>query len=461
MVSLRQRFLLHTFIAITALIAVPLIDNAVQAKEASKNACLQIGVPIYEGPMRYSYEAAYSVVAQAYDLIDELCIEPVYLPSKRIRHMLQNGSLDGEVARINTGDSNTVIVPTALANVPGTFVERAPFKHNVQKPEDLKGLLVAYPLGHVWAETIIRENGAYPVTVRNPDILLLENSKDRFDGFLIGDVLFYTLSLDKDVDPAEYKVSSSLGSFPVYHVLNKKHEDKIDVINQAFITLFKDKDGIPLYKAWIKENVHPQIRFCSSHIHDEFFFTKRDTNSSPLPSMAQKILKIANLEYRKSQNSGAHPVSALENGLVDLTLVDPLWISSSRTLESGALSDPLFEIEYIMIHAKNVPPADSVDVIAEQNVGVIYSFFGKDVKDYSLRRYRSGADMMDDINSGLLDYAIIERHYFENLAATGDYPKVFSGGIYERSNLHFLVSRNISGYMGELNEAIETFKSAK
>lgn len=179
--------------------------------------------PLYEGFMAAAYERA------------GYCAISIPLSAKRITQMIASGGLDGDWMRYDgyaeRHDPNLIQVPQALFYIEAVLISlgNSEFDGNLN---DLRGRNVAYQGGLKWIEVNLPKLGAIgtPVPGGLPIVDLL--ARKRFELFATHAIEASDL-LSKAKDRQDVFRVTHWSYVPVYHLVHKKHADKVNALAAA------------------------------------------------------------------------------------------------------------------------------------------------------------------------------------------------------------------------------------
>jgi polar amino acid transport system substrate-binding protein len=178
------------------------------------------------------------VLEQAYKRLN-IKMNIVYFPAARTLWLANNGTVDGEVARLAGVEktySNLLRVNVPVAIISMSVYTKARTNFTVQGWQSLTPYRIAYLRGIKVIENKLQGLSAEGVTSHEQALMMLEH--DRVD-VVIADAnqAFMILPTYPDIK----MLTPPVYSFPVYHYLNKKHADLVPKLEAVLQQMTDDK----------------------------------------------------------------------------------------------------------------------------------------------------------------------------------------------------------------------------
>lgn len=221
--------------ALTALVCVVIASQlhaqpAVTADPAN-NSCLRLGA---DESLEQFYPLFDKLIEGVYERAG-FCATSVPLSPKRIEQMMDAGTLDGDWIRVEgyaeEFGQDLIPVPYPLFQVEAVLLSpvNSGFDGSV---EDLRGRSVGYQSGFRWIEKNLPLAGALPMQMPSglPIRDLLE--RGRFEVFATDGVRAAMILKNSDQTPSKLRVHS-WRKISFYHMVHRRHADKIEAIGQA------------------------------------------------------------------------------------------------------------------------------------------------------------------------------------------------------------------------------------
>lgn len=207
-----------------------LAATATQATETQ--SCLKLGA---DESLAQFYSLFDGVIKSVYERAG-FCAQSIPLSPKRIEQMLKAGTLDGDWVRAEgyteRFNPNLLPIPAPLFRLEAVFVSLANSDFN-GNPTDLAGRRVGYQAGFRWIEVNLPALGAETVEIpaAMPVRDLLE--RGRFDVFATDGVRANFLRARFSDSPVALRIHP-WSKMAFYHLVHKRHADKVDTLRAAF-----------------------------------------------------------------------------------------------------------------------------------------------------------------------------------------------------------------------------------
>lgn len=215
------------------LVSAPSLLLAATATQATEiQSCLKLGA---DESLAQFYSLFDGVIKSVYERAG-FCAQSIPLSPKRIEQMLKAGTLDGDWIRVEgyreKFNPDLLPVPAPLFRLEVVFVSLANTDFD-GSPADVAGRRVGYQAGFRWIEANLPLLGAEMVEIpaAMPIRDLLE--RRRFEVFATDGVRANFLRTSFADNPDALRIHP-WAKMAFYHLVHKRHADKVDALKAAF-----------------------------------------------------------------------------------------------------------------------------------------------------------------------------------------------------------------------------------
>lgn len=188
-----------------------------------------------------------------------------------------------------------------------------------------------------------------------------------------------------------------------------------------------------------------------------YMLTKHGDEYGILPELMKLIFKKAKLRAKSVNYPPKRTNAYLKEGILDIDLVNPEWISDLNIRNSYVYSDGLFEIKEYYMTTKTFEPGELLADPAKSKVGMIRGYYYHNQDDYIRLDFPSEKALLEALDKSRVNVIICgdlpAQYWGKKLNVKPEYYKLHSQGMIKlrmRKELNYLLP--------VINEAIQQLK---
>lgn len=179
-----------------------------------------------------------------------------------------------------------------------------------------------------------------------------------------------------------------------------------------------------------------------------------------LPELMKLIFKRANLRSKSVNYPPKRTNAYIQQGILDMDLVNPEWISDIKIRDSFIYSDGLFEIKEFYMTNKSFDPVSQFLGIDKPRVGMIRGYYYHNQDEYTRLDFPTEKALLEALQKSRVNIIICgdlpAQYWGKKINAIPEYYKLHSQG-----QIKLRMRKELSYLIPEINEAIQQLKQER
>lgn len=176
-----------------------------------------------------------------------------------------------------------------------------------------------------------------------------------------------------------------------------------------------------------------------------------------LPELMKLIFKRANMRAKSVNYPPKRTNAYIQQGILDIDLVNPEWIPDVEIRDSFIYSDGLFEIKEFYMTNKGFDPASQFTEDEKPRVGMIRGYYYHNQDEYTRLDFPTEKALLEALKKSRVNIIICgdlpAQYWGKKLKAIPEYYKLHSQGL-----IKLRMRKELSYLLPEINDVIHQLK---